>query len=258
MTKNNEVAKLEEVLMTGNLSTLSHAQRLDYYGRLCETLKLNPLTKPFDYITLNGKLVLYANKGCADQLRKINGISIYKLDARTENDVHIVTAYARDHTGREDVSTGAVNIGGLRGEALANAFLKCETKSKRRVTLSIGGLGMLDETEIDSIRTANPAALKEVSEPECKLVGENDLREMIIAKISGIKSDTDLAHYHGWKVANHAALNSHIITNPTYASEYKTMLQEQLAAFADETKPVLNGKPTTPDQALSSDGLTFN
>jgi hypothetical protein len=34
---------------------------------------------------------------------------------------------------------------------LANALMKAETKSKRRVTLSICGLGFLDETEADSI-----------------------------------------------------------------------------------------------------------
>jgi hypothetical protein len=37
------------------------------------------------------------------------------------------------------------------GEALEIAFLKAETKSKRRVTLSICGLGMLDETEVETI-----------------------------------------------------------------------------------------------------------
>jgi len=42
----------------------------------------------------------------------------------------------------------------LQGESLANALMKAETKAKRRVTLSICGLGMLDETEIGSIPTA--------------------------------------------------------------------------------------------------------
>jgi len=44
-----------------------------------------------------------------------------------------------------------VPIQGLKGLDLANAFLKCETKAKRRVTLSICGLNMLDETEVDDI-----------------------------------------------------------------------------------------------------------
>ena len=39
----------------------------------------------------------------------------------------------------------------LKGEAHANAVLKAVTKAKRRVTLSICGLGWLDETEVESI-----------------------------------------------------------------------------------------------------------
>ena len=53
--------------------------------------------------------------------------------------------------GRYTESIGAVNIANLRGEALANALMKCETKAKRRATLDLLGLGMLDETETDSI-----------------------------------------------------------------------------------------------------------
>jgi hypothetical protein len=49
------------------------------------------------------------------------------------------------------MAKGAVNINGLRGEALANALMKAETKAKRRATLSLCGLGMLDETEVSDI-----------------------------------------------------------------------------------------------------------
>jgi hypothetical protein len=37
---------------------------------------------------------------------------------------------------------------------LANALMKAETKAKRRVTLSIAGLGWLDETELETIPQA--------------------------------------------------------------------------------------------------------
>ena len=47
--------------------------------------------------------------------------------------------------------------------------MKAETKAKRRVTLSICGLGMLDETEVESIPDARPAKIDydtgEVVEP---------------------------------------------------------------------------------------------
>jgi hypothetical protein len=44
-----------------------------------------------------------------------------------------------------------VALGTLKGDALANALMKCETKAKRRVPLSLAGLGWLDETELATI-----------------------------------------------------------------------------------------------------------
>lgn len=143
-------AVMERVLLGGDLAGLTPQQRADYYNAVCQSLGLNPLTKPFEYLNLNGKLRLYALRDCADQLRKLHGISIYIVGRDRLQDVYIVTARAKDRTGREDESTGVVNIGGLKGEALANALMKAETKSKRRVTLSIAGLGWLDEVEVDT------------------------------------------------------------------------------------------------------------
>jgi hypothetical protein len=109
------------------------------------------LSKPFEYLTLNGKLRLYALKDCADQLRRLHGISIYIVNRENLDDIYIVTARAKDRQGREDESSGAVALGTLKGDALANALMKAETKAKRRVTLSLAGLGWLDETELETI-----------------------------------------------------------------------------------------------------------
>ncbi len=149
--QNKSMAVIENVMVKGDLSKLSDFERVNYYKMVCESMNLNPLTKPFDYILLNGKLTLYATKNCTEQLRKLNGVSIEALDDKVVDDLYIVKAKARDKTGRTDESTGAVNIGNLKGEAKANAIMKAETKAKRRVTLSISGLGWCDETEIDSI-----------------------------------------------------------------------------------------------------------
>ena len=51
---------LEKVLIQGDLSQLSESDRIGYYSRVCDSLGLNPLTQPFAYIRLNGKLKLYA------------------------------------------------------------------------------------------------------------------------------------------------------------------------------------------------------
>jgi hypothetical protein len=62
----------------------------------------------------------------------------------------------QDKHGRTDIARGAVNISGLKGEMLANAMMKAETKAKRRATLSICGLGLLDEVEVETIPGATP------------------------------------------------------------------------------------------------------
>jgi hypothetical protein len=164
----NNMSKIEQVLIGGDLSKLSEVERLTYYKNVCDSVGLNPLTKPFDYITLNGRLTLYARKDATDQLRQLHKISI-KITAREKIDeVYVVTADASNKDGRTDSSTGAVNVAGLKGDNLANAMMKAETKSKRRVTLSICGLGLLDETELETIPDAkafNPHAAKN-NQPE--------------------------------------------------------------------------------------------
>ncbi|MDO8673666.1 MAG: hypothetical protein Q7O66_19830, partial [Dehalococcoidia bacterium] len=145
---------LEQVLLTGDLSKLTSAERLSYYMQVCQSVGLNHLTKPFDYLTLNGKLTLYARKDTTDQLRSLHAISVTKLDKEVAEGVYIVTAHVADKNGRTDLATGAVAIENLRGDARANAVMKAETKAKRRATLSICGLGWLDESEIESIAGA--------------------------------------------------------------------------------------------------------
>ena len=161
MIQTNEQTQIEQVLVAGDLAKLTGDQRLAYYQRLCETLGLNPLTQPFQYLQLSGKLVLYATKSCTDQLRQLHGVSITSVTSAQVGDVYVVTAAATDRQGRTDCSTGAVSIAGLKSDALANALMKSETKAKRRVTLSLCGLGMLDESEVETIPNAQrvPAAL---------------------------------------------------------------------------------------------------
>lgn len=142
---------MESVVVGGDLAQLTPAQRLDYYRNVCESVGLNPFTKPFAYIRLNGKLTLYALKDAADQLRKINGISIRIVNQQQVGDLYTVTVEASTVDGRIDSDMGAVAIKGKSGDDLANAMMKAITKAKRRVTLSVAGLGWLDETELETI-----------------------------------------------------------------------------------------------------------
>ncbi len=158
-----DAGTLSSVLLDGNLAKLNDSQRVNYMQAVCHSLGLNPLTKPFEFITLNGRLVMYAKRDCTEQLRKIHGVSVTIAARDTVNETFIVTARAQDATGRVDESIGAVSLKGLSGENLANAFMKAETKAKRRVTLSLCGLGMLDETEAEPLGTITPVKAEKVA-----------------------------------------------------------------------------------------------
>jgi hypothetical protein len=141
--------QIEKALMGGDLSSLSVEQRLSYYNAVCESLGLNPLTKPFDFMKNKaGGLIMYANKNCTDQLRQTRAVNLAVVARERHDQLFTVTVRATMPNGRTDESIGATELSGKRGEDLANAVMKAETKAKRRVTLSICGLGALDESEV--------------------------------------------------------------------------------------------------------------
>ena len=157
-------ALAEQVAVVGDLAQLTPQQRMAYYSRVCESLGINPYTQPFQYIRLNNKLVLYATRTAADQLRKRNGVSLDAPDIQFADGLVIVTVTGRAADGRTDTEIGAVPLGNLQGEARANAIMKAVTKAKRRLTLSICGLGWLDETEVETIRDARPVTVTDDGE----------------------------------------------------------------------------------------------
>ncbi len=151
-TMNGDAAGImEQVLVKGDLSKLTPAERSDYYMHVCRSVGLNPLTQPFEYITLNGKLTLYAKRTCTDQLRMIHKISTEIVDRVVNEGLLTVHVRVKDEHGRQDEDFGVVTITNLKGDAAANAMMKAVTKAKRRATLSLCGLGWLDESEIETI-----------------------------------------------------------------------------------------------------------
>jgi hypothetical protein len=146
--------EIERVLVGGDLSKLNADQRVSYVQAICKSMGMNPLTRPFDYVTLQGKLTLYARKDATEQLRLLRGVSVTDMKREQMGDLLICTCHVATPDGRTDQATGAVNVAGLRGEALANAFMKVETKAKRRATLSIVGLGFMDESEFQTTEAA--------------------------------------------------------------------------------------------------------
>lgn len=149
---------MESVIAKGDIAKLTPQERSSYYMQVCKSIGLNPLTRPFEYITLQGKMTLYARRDAADQLRKVNNISIEIVSKTVDEGILTIHVRAKDRAGRTDEDYGVVSVAGLKGEAAANAFLKAVTKAKRRVTLSISGLGFLDETEVEAVPGARVVA----------------------------------------------------------------------------------------------------
>ena len=144
-------ATLEAVLATGDLSKLTPGQRIEYVARVCQTIGLNPFTRPIRFLRLGTDIVAYFTRDGTDQLRKLHKISLSVTEQRLDGDVFVVTVKASTPDGRSDEDIGAVTIGRLQSDSKANALMKCITKAKRRVTLSICGLGFMDESELDTL-----------------------------------------------------------------------------------------------------------
>jgi hypothetical protein len=145
---------------------------------------------------LNGRLVLYARRDATDQLRKLHGISITVMSREIHDNVLIVHVHAKNKDGREDEDFGTVSMvypdrtkdrdgrwidhprasEALAGEERGNAILKGITKAKRRVTLSICGLGFLDELEIETISPATKKAPE--AKERMKTLPKKDARPM--------------------------------------------------------------------------------
>ena len=69
-------AVMEQVVINGDLDKLSAQDRVAYYKRVCESVGVNPFTRPFQYIRLNGKLTLYGREG------------LYRAASRPARDQH--------------------------------------------------------------------------------------------------------------------------------------------------------------------------
>ena len=106
---------IEQVVIMGDLSKLTAPQRVAYYRLRCDSAGLDPLTRPFQYLMLNGRLVLYAGKEATDGVRANRGVSITKLERDQTDETYDVTAYAVDKTGRMDAALGSVSLGSTCG-----------------------------------------------------------------------------------------------------------------------------------------------
>src|SRR3990167_11218434 len=152
---------IEKIVTKGDLSGLSIQQKLAYLKYTCERLELNPAAQPFNLISFKQgnsyKEVLYCTKAGAEQITKNNKVSHQIISEKEEKGLYIVKARASLPDSRFVEDMGIVDISkGFSGgppsnTELANLMLKAITKAKRRATLSLLGLGMMDETEAETL-----------------------------------------------------------------------------------------------------------
>lgn len=164
------------LIIDGDLSRLHPSDKVLYYRGYCERLGLDPFTKPFDLLRLQGREVLYLTRSGAQQLNKMHGVShqIISRELMQEPGIFQVIARATLPDGRFTESMSAVSIANLKGEAYCNALMKAETKAKRRSTLDLLGLGILSEEEAVSLPGERVEIKPEVETVAAEVIAEDE------------------------------------------------------------------------------------
>ena len=167
---------IASLVLNGDLARLSPQAKVEYYNYRCAQAELDPAAKPFDILKLNGKEILYANAGAAQQLRANRKLSARIIDKQRVEDVYSVWYEITGADGTVTQNMGSVSLINpemykdkagnwvkhprageqIKGEELANAMMKCATKALRRSILAHCGLGMLDEDEVINQAWAQP------------------------------------------------------------------------------------------------------
>ena len=180
----------ESIVLRGDLSGLNEGQKKEYYLFRCKQVGLDPAAKPFDLLKLNGKEILYANAGATQQLCAIHKLSTQITHRERIDGIYVVSVRCTGADGRVSENQGAVDVSSLTGERLANALLKATTKAIRRAVLSHAGLGMLDETEVETIPEARRDAIVVTEDPKAIEV-EPIPDEGIVFMVPGAKEAYD-------------------------------------------------------------------
>ena len=143
---------LADVVAAGKDTTaLSRDHRAAMLTGLARRLGLNPLSNAVMFLKTNGRETLYVTKQGTDQIaareklcrETIKGPEVIEIEKRR---VVFCQVRATHPDGRSEVSTATLLL-----TDPVNDLMKCETKAKRRATLSVCGLGLLAEDEIETI-----------------------------------------------------------------------------------------------------------
>jgi hypothetical protein len=169
---------IEQALILGDMKQMDGAMRINFYKAVCLSVGLNPLTQPFTVMERQDKTMwLYANASCTQQLAALHLVTFKDLKREHQTilgePMYFVSVTACLPNGREVPSQSVVSLTKkrreivgqwpsgdpkfrdvldkdnepvlvpLRGESLANAIMRCDTKALRRATLALVGLGWM-------------------------------------------------------------------------------------------------------------------
>ena len=165
-----DVRTFDSFVTRGDWSGLGPRDRALAYAKICEQHGLNPFSQPFAFLRLNGKEVLYATRGATDQLAAIHKLNREIVDGPKVVDiagtkVGYAVARVTHPNGRIETSTATLPL-----VDPVNLYMKLETKAKRRATLSILGLGLLDEQELETIPASAKGEATQVDPAQLRMV----------------------------------------------------------------------------------------
>lgn len=159
---------VQRLIEKNDVAELTTEQRNAYYRWRCERLGVDPAAMPFEYLELDGRMVLYPRAALADQLRELRGITCRIVSKGFEGDLYVVTVIAIDKDHREHENVGVVSVveparikewSGPKGnrtfrwidnpragqmlppDMIANCMKRAVSQAMRRATFGLCGLG---------------------------------------------------------------------------------------------------------------------
>jgi hypothetical protein len=119
----------------------------------CQAAGLDPRTQPFEFLTLNNKMVLYPKKSCAEQLchKHQLTVEIVRKELLAEVKCYTVTVRVTRPDGSYVEDEGVVGVAGLQNEGFANAIKRAISQAKRRAIFSATGMECGDLGDIENM-----------------------------------------------------------------------------------------------------------
>lgn len=186
-----EMLAVEAAIMTNNFQGLSVSQRIAIVVKRCEKLGVDPTQGPFVWGKGDGgRLMLVATKNLSQQLRANKDLRCEIVEDWSQAatmGILIVRCTVSIPNGRSDQDIGVVSLKNKQGEGLANIIMAAYTKAKNRATLSLCGVGGLDESEMAAIRSEQRQKLFEAEPQGMRRVepGPNAMNQGLLGQGTG-------------------------------------------------------------------------